>query len=330
MPVIGHTLVGLATAIQFEPRSDRKGLALRPAALALWMPLVVIVSYVPDILSQLGSMAGLARASLAGLSIVVGVCAGTLIGALWAAATGLSYARLMSVSIGAILFHDVLDILQATDRAPFWPWSTRIVTAGVLLPRRSILEGALFLGLLLAFVAWRRHSGLSLGSLGWLIDVRPRSSSPLAWVARATVIAILVTAVGTRTLRSRRERAAREAAELNAQGRYADALRVADTADRWPWPVRPGRLDIIRGEAHDAMGQSAVAEQYFLHAYEEDPTNFWAVADLAEFYATRTAPAADRRRLAQPYTEELRQRFPRHEALTDVLARVERKLDAGS
>ena len=104
--------------------------------------------------------------------------------------------------------------------------------------------------------------------------------------------------MGTRTLRSQRERAARDAARLNAQGRYADALRVADTADRWPWPVRPGRLDIIRGEAHEALGEPAIAERYFLQAYEEDPTNFWAVADLAEFHAASKAPVADRRRLA--------------------------------
>jgi len=71
MPVIGHALVGLATAVQYEPPADRHGRSLGPAAIALWAPVVVVVSYVPDILSQLGSMAGFRHASLAGHSLAV-------------------------------------------------------------------------------------------------------------------------------------------------------------------------------------------------------------------------------------------------------------------
>ena len=132
--------------------------------------------------------------------------------------------------------------------------------------------------------------------------------------------------MGTRALRSQRERLAQEAARLNARGRYADALRLADAADRWP-SLRAGRLDIIRGEAYEALGEPATAEQYFLRAYEKDPTNFWAVADLAEFYAGSNAPAADRRQLVKPYVDELTRNFPRHERLNEILARVDRKLD---
>lgn len=326
MPVIGHTLVGLATAIQFEPGPDRDGRPPGPITLALWLPAVVVVSYVPDILSQLGSMAGLVRASLAGHSLLVGVLAGALIGAIWARATGMPRSRLIAISVGAILFHDAIDILQAADRAPFWPFSTGIVTFGVLLPRRSVPEGLLFLVLFGVFIIRRHRCEESLGQLPALLDVRPSASSWLLWTARAAIILVLLTAVGTRTLRSRRERAARDAAQLNARGRYADALRVADTADRWPWPVRPGRLDLIRGEAHEALGEPDVAERYFLRAYEEDPTNFWAVADLAEFHSASRAPAAERRRLVQPYADELRRKFPRHEQLPDVLARIDRKL----
>lgn len=325
MPVIGHALVGLATAVQYEPPADRRGRSLGPAAIALWAPVVVVVSYVPDILSQLGSMAGFRHASLAGHSLLVGLAAGALIGALWAAASGLSFVRLAAVATGSILLHDVLDILQAADRAPFWPWSTRIISFGVLLPRRSIPEGLLFLALFGAFVIWRRRSGPSLGVLAPLVDFRPRASSAAVWAARAVIVVVLLTAVGTRALRSQREQAARDAARLNARGRYTEALRLADAADRWP-SLRPGRLDIIRGEAYEALGEPAIAERYFLQVYEKDPTNFWAVADLAEFHAASNAPAADRRRLVEPYAEELKRNFPRHERLNDVLARIDRKL----
>jgi membrane-bound metal-dependent hydrolase YbcI (DUF457 family) len=325
MPVIGHALVGLATAVQYEPSVDRQGRSLGPTAIALWVPVVVVVSYIPDILSQLGSMAGVRHAGLAGHSLVVGLAAGAVMGMLWAAATGLSFIRLMAVATGAILLHDVLDILQAADRAPFWPSSTRIVSFGVLLPRRSVPEGLLFLGLFGAFVIWRRLSGLSLGTFVPLVDFRRRASSAAVWTARAAVVAVLLPAVGTRALRSQRERLARDAARLNAQGRYAEALRLADTADRWP-SVKPGQLDIIRGEAYEALGEPAIAERYFLRAYEEDPTNFWAVADLAEFHAASNAPVADRRRAVEPYADELKRNFPRHKRLNEVLARIDRKL----
>jgi membrane-bound metal-dependent hydrolase YbcI (DUF457 family) len=327
MPVIGHTLVGLATAIQYEPPADRHGRTPGPGVIALWVPAVVAVSYVPDILNQFGTMAGFGRAGLAGHSLFVGVAAGTLIGVLWAAATGLSFIRLTAVAIGAILLHDVLDILQAADRAPFWPWSMRIVNFGVFIPRRSVPEGLLFLGFFVAFVIWRRLSGLSLGSVVPLVDIRSRGASAAVWAARAAIVLVLLTAVGTRALRSQRERAARDAARLNAQGRYAEALRVADTADRWPWPVRPGRLDIIRGEAHQGLGEGAAAERYFVRAYERYPTNFWAVADLAEFHASSNAPIADRRRMVERYVDELKRNFPRHEQLNRVLEWIDRKLD---
>jgi membrane-bound metal-dependent hydrolase YbcI (DUF457 family) len=334
MPVIGHAFVGLATAIQCEPQSGRDGRPLPPAAVALWIPTVVVVSYLPDVIAQFGSMVGLSRAGLVGHSLLVGIVAGAVIGGAWARASGASLVRILSVTIGSILVHDLLDVLQATDRAPFWPWSTQIVGVGILLPRRSVSEGLLFLLLFTAFAAWRIRSGRSLGSLELLVrgDAPISTSSPyaswLVWAARGTIPAILLAAIGTHSLRGVRERQARLAGQLLAQGRYADALLAADAADRWPWPARPGRIDLIRGEARESLGESAAAERLFLRAHEEDPTNFWAVADLAEFYAARDVPAVERRRLTQPYTDELRRRFPRHERLSDVLGRVDRKLEA--
>jgi membrane-bound metal-dependent hydrolase YbcI (DUF457 family) len=324
MPVIGHAFVGLATAIQYEPRSRPNGRPLSPTAVALWVPTVVAIAYLPDVVTQAGSLAGVSRAGLAGHSLFIGAAAAAVIAAAWALASGASFARLLAVSIGSVLVHDLLDILQATDRAPFWPWSTQIVGLDILLPRRSITEGLLFLLLFAAFAAWRIRSGRGLGSFA----STPPSSSWIVWAARATVPVLLLAATVTHAMRGTRERQANMAGRLLAEGRYAEALLAADAADRWPWPAKPGRIDLIRGEAHESLGDSDVAERIFLRAYHEDPTNFWALADLAEFYAAREAPVAERRRLAQPYTDELRKRFPRHERLAEVLARVGRKLAA--
>jgi membrane-bound metal-dependent hydrolase YbcI (DUF457 family) len=321
--------VGLGTAIQCEPRTRRDGRPLAPAAVALWIPAVVAVSYFPDVVTQLGSTVALEHAGLVGHSLAVGVGAGALIAALWAHASGVSLVRLSCVSIGTILCHDVLDMLQTTDRAPFWPWSTRTINLGIqLLPERSVPEGLLFLLLFAVFAAWRVRSGRSLGSLGGNRTSSPAPSPGLLWAGRGVLSAIVLAAVVTHTFRARRERQAATAGRLLVQGRYADALLAADAADHWPRVGKPGRLDLIRGETHEALGESAIAERFFLRAYEEDPMNFWAVADLAEFYAACHAPAPERRRLVRPYADELRRRFPRHERLLDVLARVDRKLDA--
>lgn len=328
MPVLGHALVGVATAMECEPQSQRDGRTLGLRALALWTPLVVGLSYLPDVITQTGSLAGIARASLVGHSLIVGVIAGVAIGAAWAWASGVSFVRALAVSIGSILGHDILDMMVATDRAPFWPWSTRIVSITSPYPHRPLFE-AVFVLLFAAYAAWRLRSDKPSGTLRSL-GIGSARGSATAWAAWGAVLILMLAAFSIRGLRGQRERAAREAGQLLDQGRYADALRVADTADHWPWPARPGRLDLMRGEAHDGLGESAVAERYFLQAYEKDPTNFWAVADLAEFYAARNVPAAERRRSSQPYTDELRTRFPGHERLPEVLARVDRKLAAAN
>jgi membrane-bound metal-dependent hydrolase YbcI (DUF457 family) len=330
MPVLGHALVGLATAIQCEPRSRGDGRPLAPAAVALWMPAVVAVSYLPDVVTQVGSIIGLERAGLIGHSLLVGVVAGALLAAIAACASGLPVVWLLLVSIGTILGHDVLDTLQATDRAPFWPWSTRTPHMGIqILPERSLSEGLLFLFLFGVFALCRVRSGRSLGSLAF---DRPRASAALsaalAWAARGAICAILLAAVATHGIRGRRERQANLAGQLLRQGRYADALIAADAADHWPRVGKPGRIDLIRGETYAALGESAAAERLFLRAYEEDPTNFWAVADLVEFYAACDAPVAERRRLVQPYADELRRRFSHDQRLANVLARVDRELQS--
>jgi hypothetical protein len=61
----------------------------------------------------------------------------------------------------------------------------------------------------------------------------------------------------------------------------------------------------------------------YLRAYRGDPENFWAVADLAEFYASH-GTAAERRTRSAPYVEELRRRFSRNTSFGAVIDRVER------
>ena len=98
---------------------------------------------------------------------------------------------------------------------------------------------------------------------------------------------------------------------------------AADAADRWPLSATRGRTDIVRGEAYEALGDHTRAGLFYLRAYRSDPENFWAVADLAEFYASHGTAAARRQR-SGPWVEELRRRFSGNRSFSAVMDRVER------
>src|SRR5262249_13061674 len=157
----------------------------------------------------------------------------------------------------------------------------------------TVSEGVLCALVFVAFAAWRVRTGRGLG----VLTAASPDSTALRWSTRGFVVALLLAAMATRALRGRHERQLEDAKQLVDAGRYSEALATVDRADGWPQATRPGRVDLIRADAYLGLGQSRVAESLYLRAYEEDPTNFWAVADLAEYYASSDRPAAERRRL---------------------------------
>ena len=323
MPVVGHAFVGLAAAVQFEPASRRDGGPLSPLTVACWTPAVLAVSYAPDLITQAGSSFGWTRAGVFGHSLLVALAGGALIGALWARATGISQTRLVALSIGSILAHDFLDLLQSTDRAPFWPWSTRIITAGrPWLPTSLMADALLFAALFAVFGAWRVASSRGLAALA--PAHAPRTA---LWIVRAAAVALVTAALAAHAVRERLEHQLDAAERLIARGQYAAALALADRVDGgWLAAVKPGRVDIVRAEAYDAIGDGAQAEALYQRAYAEDPTNFWAAVDIAEYYANSNRPLDERRRLAEPYLSALRSRFVSYRELPAILDRIDRRL----
>src|SRR5437868_1994258 len=145
MPVIGHVFVGLATAARFEPATASARRAIRPLGAALWTALIVVLAYLPDLVTQAGLALGWPHASLAGHSILFGALAGLVVGLLWVRSFGGDPLTVVAIAVGSILVHDLLDLLQATDRAPLWPLSRRMFTVGwLVLPNRSAYELLLF------------------------------------------------------------------------------------------------------------------------------------------------------------------------------------------
>src|SRR5262245_47629391 len=316
MPVVGHAFAGLATAMQFAPASARDRRQPTSAASALWAPAVVATSYFPDVVTQLGGALGVSHANFYGHQPAVGLAAGILLGGAWARLAGTPALRAMAIAVGCILGHDLLDSVQGTD----WAWNFRIVQSAVLgISPRVVSEAIVSASLFAIFLAWRM----------WAVESRQTRATRTAltrWMPRAIVAVILLAAVGTYLLRARHERQLNEARRLLEGGRYVEALQMADLADGWPRGNRPGRIDVVRAEAHQHLGHHDVSEKLLLRAYKQDPTNFWALADLAECYASSDRPAAERRRLAESRVAELRSRFPRHPSLHNVLVGIEREL----
>jgi predicted Zn-dependent protease len=191
-----------------------------------------------------------------------------------------------------------------------------------MLPQAPLVECLVFGLLFLVHATWLRA-----------VDRRqpPATSAArrltrMQWTSRAIVGGIVVAALTTHSMRRSREVQYETAARLLRLGQYTEALAVAEVADAWPSTARPGRLDVLRGEAYDGLGDKVRAEEFFTRAYRSDPSNFWAVADLAEFYASLNRPVDERRHLVEPLVRELRRSFPSEPALNDVMTRVADRL----
>jgi tetratricopeptide (TPR) repeat protein len=188
-------------------------------------------------------------------------------------------------------------------------------------------EAAVFGGLLLAFLALR-HAAHRAGQGAVSPRISGEGQVPLVWLGRGFILAVVSAAVVTHLLRDTRDSQLEAGRALVEQRAYQAALEVLARAELWPSTTKPGRVDYVRGEAYAGMADRPRAEAYYLRAYLADPTYFWAVADLALFYASSDEPVAERRRLVAPYLTRLRSEFAGHSALPQVLARVERQLAA--
>ena len=325
MPVLGHAVAGWATAKVLRPSlgpSARAG----TLADALWVPIVVVLAYLPDIVSQFVLLTGRDDGRLVGHSVPLAVIGAPLLAALLSRGLRLPYGRALLVTLFSVLFHDCLDLLQSTDRAPLWPVSFHRVDEGAaIIPedplQEAILSGAVFA----ALVAWRRD---------WRgrLRLRPEQSADdgrhrvvvLGWILTAAIITV---AVATHSLRALREKQLDGAAALLKRRDSVGALALVERAERWPSTADPGKVDCLRAEAYNEMGDRSRAERHYLSALRADPARFWTVANLADFYASSGRPLSERCWNAAPYLRRLREDFADHEDLPLVLARLARNLD---
>ena len=327
MPVLGHAVVGLAIGMATRPpaRADSHRPGVENASV-LWLPAVVVLAYLPDIITQVGVFAGWSDARLLGHSILFAVTVSAAIAAPLSRVAAVSFHRAFIISLVSLVIHDMLDLAQTTDRAPWWPLSERRVGFDLSpLPADPVREAAVFLALFIGFLVLlhiiRRLSGHSvaypLGTSGCRKHV---------WLGRVLIAVIFLAALLTHGLRAARESQLEVAGRLLEQRAYQASLDTLAGAERWPSTDKPGRVDYLRAEAYAGLGDRQAAETHYLRAYRADPGYFWIVADLALFYAASGQPIAERRQQVAPYVYRLRAEFARHPGLPRVLAGVDRKL----
>ena len=114
------------------------------------------------------------------------------------------------------------------------------------------------------------------------------------------------------------------------QGNYVAALAAVERADRWPRGGAQHWIDYAKAEAYNGLGDRRLAERHYLRACASEPPNYWALIQLALFYASSDEPLDERRRRAAPYLQRLKEEFADMESLPRYLQRIERKLTGPS
>src|SRR5207249_2055633 len=143
---------------------------------------------------------------LLGHSVMFAVAASPAIAAVLMRLAGVSFGRAFVTALVSLLVHDVLDLAQATDRAPWWPLSDRPMEFDLgLMPSDLRGEATVFGGLLLAFLALR-HAAKRWAGQNAVDPVIPgEGRSRWVWLGWAFIAAVVLAAVVTHSLRDARD-----------------------------------------------------------------------------------------------------------------------------
>jgi membrane-bound metal-dependent hydrolase YbcI (DUF457 family) len=298
--------------------------------LEFWTLFAVLLAYAPDVCGQVLQFAGWGTAPLFCHSLLFAAAIPILFG-LGLRVAGIPWRRGFLVALFSIVLHDALDIAQATDKVPFWPFSERPVSLGAFsIPSGMLEEILLFGGGFMVFLLIRRLMGRP------VIFVRGLKADPSPHARRIVVIhrillaAIVLLVVATHSLRDHRERQLDSARALIEGGWYADGRMLLEASDRWPSTAKAGRTDYLRGVASLGEGERDKAEAYFLKSFRADPTYLWVVVDLANLYADSPHPIPVRKRLVSPYLETLRRDFRNRKEASDAAERIEALMSPGA
>jgi membrane-bound metal-dependent hydrolase YbcI (DUF457 family) len=309
MPVVGHGLTAIAV---------REGMGEHLVARRFTLLTLALLAYAPDVASQVLALLGVAAPRAWSHSLPLGFLGAMPLTFPVRRALGVSGRAAFLISFGSIVLHDLLDMLQSSDRMLLWPLSMRAFgPAQGIIPASLVGESALFAALALAAWLYARRRG-------------PRAA---AGAKRCTGLAgtlltgvLIVVALGTSWLRDRREADAAAAHWFIEHGEPARGLALLPAAGRWPSPGKPGRIDYLRGAAYNALGNRDAAEHFYLLSLRQDPSYFWTVVDLAMMYADGPGSSAERRSKMAPYMRRLERDFASQAEFAAVSASIAARL----
>ena len=325
MPVLGHAFVGLATAIVTRPARRS------PIHAALWTPIIIGLAYLPDILSQVTLLSGLGSHPTGTHSIAVTVAVTLIVAWPVARLGGTSVFRGAAIVLFSLGVHLLLDLLQATDRQPLWPFSDRNVGLGLdAIPVNSLYEVVVFGGLFVVFLLiLRRFRRSGIPGTGSGATHEAPATAGAVWIRRCghvSVSMVLVMAAGTHYLTHVRRQQLVQAKYLINHGDYEAALEKLDDASRWPAPFRPGTIDFFRGRVWLQLGDRELAEATFQRVGQVAPRNIYAVEQLALLCASVEGSYEVRTKCMEPWLEVLRARFGDHARIPRIREKLERRL----
>ena len=326
MPLLGHAFTGMATAIIVAPQ-DQKNAASSQSLLAPFLTTsLVIFSYLPDIVSQCGLFFNWYGARQLGHSILFALLISPATGFILNRQTSFTKKQCILLGLSTILFHDLLDILQSTDRQPFWPFSTtNFGSTFTVIPTDPTKEGFLFSLFYGVVLAWYLHSGRKKSSTGNTYN-QPRPTPIQKWGEKILLILIMLIALATYHLRTQRMHTFRHAMSMFHQQQYSTSLALFNKVDRWPGIAKPGRLAYFKGVIYIKLHHPVLAEKYLLLSYHRNKNFFWCIGDLALLYATSDKSRSQRMSMAHPYIQRMRRDFSRHPDFQQYMHKIQNSL----
>lgn len=236
--------------------------------------------------------------------------------------------RGFSISLFSILLHDLLDLLQSTDRMPWWPVSNWQIGHGLNVIPTGPLKEVLLFGLIFAVFLACRHLQAKRNKKRKVKPTIHYSRSRFVWISRGAIAVIILAAVFTHYMRDTRERQLYNAHSLLKSKDYVGILNTLKKAERWPSIAKPGRIDYLRGVAYMKQHKTELAEKYLLRSYSLNQNYFWCVADLALVYASSDRAPQIRASLAAPYIKQLQKQFPKHVDFSKCMNKIQHHLAA--
>ncbi len=314
MPLTGHAIAGATTALLVSPAILRNQY-ISQQTVTQWIPFNAAIAYVPDIATELLFLAGWPDAKTCCHSFLFAGIAALICTFVFRSMFSSPPLRRFFFFLGGIALHDILDMLQSSDRLPLWPFS-KLIISWPLIPEDPLYEGLLFLVLFTVFLIFFFHAQrvpLFQKTIPENHATKLRSSSLFI-----TLFLVLVaTAITTHQVRILREKQLYLARKYIAEKQYIRGLSLLRSAQRWPAKIHPGRVEYLQGYILAQTGKWKEAEEKYLLSWEKNHHYFWTIAELIILYAQQDIPLSKKLQLITPWYKRLITDFSRHSDLPE-------------